>query len=64
MNEADSVILNYMMNKAVKDLVQNAKNQTQWQQANAKVNKLMADSKNRQSMEWFRIVDQYYQKEV
>lgn len=62
--EADSVILNFMLNKAYTDMVKNAKNQTQRQQANAKIDKLMSDSKDRQSLEWFRIVDAYYEKEA
>lgn len=63
-NELDSTILNQMMKTKIENLSTKPRNKTEWDKANAEIEKLSVIARNKSSLEWFKVVDEYYYDEI
>ena len=63
-SESDSEILNYMYQTAYEATATTSMTNEEWEAAHKKAEGYMDIAKDKESTEWFRLIDQYYDKET
>ena len=63
-NESDSVIVNYLYTKAYAAITSTSMTNTEWEAAHTAAEMIQETAQNKSSVEWFKLVDNYYINEL